>query len=592
MRKVGKLFKKLFKKLTPLLPAAVLVAKIFVAVNIVLTFYNLIFIGRIFPNVYIAGIDVSGLTVKEANSQLNNKLTLPNKITLTGSDDLVFNLKLDELNIKYDLPQSAESAYNTFRTGNLFYDFATRIDALWNKRRMGLRINYDDQKFAESLSVIAGEVYIEPITPNVVLKDGEVVIEQGRLGRDIDVKKLRMEIGYKLSQADSSPITLQTKRTGYQLTQEEKNILKTRAEGVIGKKLILTNEFQTFILNDSDLLSYLDPKNEYKEKSINDLIFKLAQSIERAPQNPTFVFEENRVKEFAPAKPGIKIDETRFTAQLRAKLNELEKGDVKEQTLAIAVKLTEPDITTDTVNNLGIKELIGRGTSRFTGSISSRLYNINLAATRLNGVLIAPGEEFSFNGALGDVSKLTGYKEAYVILDGKTVLGDGGGVCQVSTTLFRAAMNAGLPITERRAHAYRVSYYEQDAGPGLDATVYSPTTDLKFINDTPAHILIQSYPDVKNFTLAFELYGTSDGRKATITKPVTSNITAPPDDLYIDDPTLPLGTIKQTEHRISGAKSVFNYSVERDGETIYEKTFISNYRPWQAVYLRGTGPVQ
>jgi len=270
----------------------------------------------------------------------------------------------------------------------------------------------------------------------------------------------------------------------------------------------------------------------------------------------------------------------------------LEASEEKIANINVSVEIAEPAIKTEDINNLGIKELLGIGTSTFKGSIPGRIHNIELAASRLNGVLIAPGETFSFNEALGDVSRYTGYQSAYVIKDGKTILGDGGGVCQVSTTFFRAALDSGLPIVERRAHSYRVYYYEQDSGPGLDATVYAPTTDLKIQNDTLGHILIQSSTDTKNLALRFEFYGTSDGRVATTTKPVILNSIAPPEDLYQDDPTLASGVVKQTEHKAWGAKVIFDYSVERNGENIYKKQFVSNYRPWQAIFLRGTAPAQ
>lgn len=167
-------------------------------------------------------------------------------------------------------------------------------------------------------------------------------------------------------------------------------------------------------------------------------------------------------------------------------------------------------------------------------------------------------------------------------------MGDGGGVCQVSTTLFRALLAAGLPISERRAHAYRVGYYEQDSPPGLDATVYDPSPDLKFKNDTPSYLLIQTKVDTSVPSLVFEIYGNSDGRVATISKPIISEVVAPAEDLYQDDPTLKQGIIKQTEHKAWGAKVTFKYEVVRDGVVIYQKTFVSTYHPWQAVYLRGT----
>jgi vancomycin resistance protein YoaR len=174
-------------------------------------------------------------------------------------------------------------------------------------------------------------------------------------------------------------------------------------------------------------------------------------------------------------------------------------------------------------------------------------------------------------------------------MEGRTVLGDGGGVCQVSTTLFRAVLAAGLPVLERRAHSYRVGYYEQNSPPGFDATVYSPTTDFKFKNDTPAYILIQAKADNQTSTLIIELWGTNDGRIAKTTKPVITDQVPPPEDLYQDDPALRAGQIKQVDWKAFGAKVKFDYHVERHGEILSHQTFSSNYRPWQAVFLRGTG---
>jgi vancomycin resistance protein YoaR len=189
---------------------------------------------------------------------------------------------------------------------------------------------------------------------------------------------------------------------------------------------------------------------------------------------------------------------------------------------------------------------------------------------------------------VGDISLATGYQQAYVIRDGRTVLGDGGGVCQVSTTLFRAILAAGLPIVERHAHSYRVGYYEQDSKPGLDATVFAPSADLKFTNDTSAYILIQSQVDKSKMTLEFDLYGTSDERKAELGKVRVWDVSDPPPDLYEDDPTLPAGTVKQVDYKAWGAKAAFDWKVTRGEEVLQERTFYSNYQPWQAVFLRGT----
>ena len=240
-------------------------------------------------------------------------------------------------------------------------------------------------------------------------------------------------------------------------------------------------------------------------------------------------------------------------------------------------------------NKFGIKELIGRGEASFAGSIPGRITNIKIATGHINGTLVPPNEVFSFGNAVGDISAATGYDYAYIISEGRTVLGTGGGVCQVSTTVFRAALNAGLPIVTRTAHAYRVHYYEEGGAPvGLDATVYPPAVDLKFKNDTPGYILITSQIDLSGQNLYFNIYGTSDGRTVKLNGPVISNYTSAPAAKYQDDPTLPKGVTKQVDWSAPGSTVIFERVVERGGQVINTDKFISNYRPWQAVYLVGT----
>ncbi len=266
----------------------------------------------------------------------------------------------------------------------------------------------------------------------------------------------------------------------------------------------------------------------------------------------------------------------------------MSRRKIQKINIPIGIKILNPKITTDKANSLGVKELIGKGTSLFYHSISQRIFNINLAASRINGVLIAPNETFSFDKALGDVSSFTGYQQAYIIQNGKTVLGDGGGVCQVSTTFFRALLNSGLPITERNPHSYRVGYYEQDSPPGLDATIYVPSVDLRFKNDTNNYILVQTEVDSAAQRLSIFLYGSLDGRTVSLTTPVVTNRVPPPGDLYQDDPTLPKGVIKQVDFKAEGSSVSFTRDVVKNGKKIISEKFVSNYKPWQAVFMRGT----
>ena len=556
---------------------------------IIFSAYNAVFWDKIFPGIYIANVPVGGKTISQAETILTNTKVLAKEVRLSYQDQ-EFSLPTDELGAVVNYQESVEKAYNYDRSGNLIWGVFQRALAPLREVHLGLSVSLDEEFLDNSLGIIAEEISQDPQYPSVKLAQGEVIVERGSPGSILDSQAAKERIRENLSFVRDESIPLGVKEVDPTIGEIEAENLKVRAKNLVGKKLILESSQEVFEWKEEKIFEALEPLVGYKKEALASEVTKIASSLNREPQNPTFIFEEGRVKEFAPAQDGLKVMQEKMVEEILTALSTLERQEESELTLEIPLEKTPPKISTGDVNNLGIKELIGKGSSNFRGSIANRVYNIGHASSKFKGVLIAPGQTFSFNETLGDVSSLTGYKQAFVIKDGKTVLGDGGGVCQVSSTFFRAALAAGLPIVERRAHSYRVGYYEQGYPPGLDATVYAPTTDLKVLNDTPGHILIQPLFDAKAATLSFEFYGTSDGRVAKTTKPVVSGVTPPPEDLYVDDPALPTGIIKQIDFKAWGAKVTFDYTVERDGEVIYEKTFVSNFRPWQAVFLRGTGP--
>ncbi|HRN71102.1 MAG TPA: VanW family protein [Candidatus Woesebacteria bacterium] len=324
----------------------------------------------------------------------------------------------------------------------------------------------------------------------------------------------------------------------------------------------------------------------YYDEPVSTFIQNTADSYNMPAKNALFQFEDGKVVSFKADEKGIEILTDEFMKDFR---KEIESISDKKTQLTVTVKdsIIEPEITLAEANNHGVEELIAEGKSDYSHSIPSRVHNVILAASKFNGVLIPKGAEFSFNSIIGDISSTTGYQPAYVIQNGRTVLGDGGGVCQVSTTAFRAALNAGLPITERSAHAYRVSYYENDSDPGFDATIYVPTVDLKFKNDTPASILIMTEIDEENMILTFKFYGKKDDRQIELSPVTIWDVAPAPEPLYEDDPTLPVGQVRQVDYAASGAKTKFTYKVTK-GDEVKEETFTSIFRPWRAVYLRGT----
>ena len=232
-----------------------------------------------------------------------------------------------------------------------------------------------------------------------------------------------------------------------------------------------------------------------------------------APENAKLAFSEGKVFVLTPSKNGLEINPEKSSEKIHSEL----KKNPYLKNIEVETNFLPPEISSSNIEQYGIKEFLGSGVSNFRGSPKNRIHNIRVGAAKFNGVLIKPGEEFSFLKTLGPVDKSTGYLPELVIKTDKTVPEYGGGMCQVSTTCFRAALNAGLKITARTNHAYPVQYY---APQGTDATVYIPSPDLRFINDTPGYILIQTH--IEGTQLIFDFYGTSDGRQTKLIGPIVT----------------------------------------------------------------------
>lgn len=546
---------------------------------------------KIFPKISIAQIDVAKLTAVKAITTLQDNINRTNLNSLTFTfQNQDFNILLSELNFHYLPDYAVDQAFSIGRPKK----FGQAIIDRWNLWRYGKNINLayslDQLLLQKKINALKNQVNVPAIPPTIEIKkwpSKTIIINPGHIGRKLNEEKLIEIIDNQLAQLKVNTLNLPVVDINSQVSTEAANQTKLRAEKFLGKQIKIIFQDNSWVLVEEEIINLLDFNSGFDQEKIASYTGQLAKSIDRPAQNALFNFSQGRVIEFQPAKDGQVLNLTKTSELINQTLLALEKNGKESITLTLPVDLIKPEVETKDVNDLGIKELLGKGESWFYGSIAGRIHNIQVATKKINGLLIPPGETFSFNQAVGDISAQTGYQQAYIIKEGRTVLDDGGGVCQVSTTLFRAVLYAGLPIEERKAHAYRVGYYEQNYQPGIDATVYNPTNDFKFKNDTSANILIQSEVDLNKLKLTFYLYGTVDGRNATISTSRIWDQTPPPPDLYQDDPTLPKGTIKQVDWKAWGAKVAFDWKVTRGDEVLQNRTFYSYYKPWQAVFLRG-----
>lgn len=300
---------------------------------------------------------------------------------------------------------------------------------------------------------------------------------------------------------------------------------------------------------------------------------RLLLGLSRKPRPARFVFNQDKGW-IAVEKTGYSFDRARASAAY----SEAQKAGRHEFVLPVLTLAPKQGVVE--LYQQGIVELIGEGRTNFRGSLPSRVHNIRLASSRFEGVRIPAGSVFSFNRTLGPVTAAAGYQKAWVIRGSRTVWDVGGGVCQVCTTVFRAAYFSGLPLVERYPHSYQVGYYKPT---GLDATT-APPKDLRFKNDTPGPILIQT--SIDGYELIFRFFGRKD-RTVTWRGPYVSERIPPLPTRYTYDSNLPRGYRRQIDFAAEGAVVRVYRTVRLNNGVVRSDTLTSRYRPWGAVYLLG-----
>ena len=553
----------------------------------VFVIYHLYFANKVIKGIWIDDINLSGLNSQETVSKLISDLNPSKKVVVKIGKDYSYNIAPDDIKFQYLPVKTAKKTFSIGRSGNLFTESKIKLFGLFLKTQVEPEYKYDKYALQDLLENIKAEALDEVVEPEYKINGDNVAIKSGISGYTFDMHLAEQEIIDRIRGKNTSEIVLETTKVDPILTIEDLDVLKPSVEALIFRSFSITYGDKSWKLAPDDLIKLIIPQKQAGEvklvvydPTLVDILRNIAVEIDRNPRGQILEVKDLEVIKFISSEEGRK---------LRFKESAVKAKEALLSNSLLSVELVV-DITNPPENNneFGIKDLLGEGRSKFKGSIPSRIHNIELAASRVNGTLVPSGDVFSFNEAVGEINRSTGYTSAWVIDKGRTVLGDGGGVCQVSTTLFRAALNAGLSIVERNAHSYRVSYYEQESPVGIDATIYRPSVDLKFKNDTDGYLLITSEFNADEYSLTFRIYGKDDGRVVKMTEPKVLSKSAPPNTIYEEDPTLAKGVTRQVEHSVWGAKVTFSRVVSREGKTLYNDVFSSNYRPWPSVYKVGT----
>lgn len=547
--------------------------------------YHLAYAKKVIPGVKIANIALGNKSQDEVKAILSrtfDERSSPPVKLVAGEKS--FELSFEELGLAYNLDKTVAAVFAIGRSGNLLKDLEIEVRVWFKGVEVDPVLTVEQEKLDSVLLEIAEELDNPPTESKFEIEGGELKIIEAKSGRVVNQERLEKKIFDSLKGFSAAVIEIPLEDATPEIKALDLEAVRPQVEELLASPIKLTYQSRSWTPTKGEVLTFIKFQKEdlairvgVEESRLSDYIGKLAAQINREPKGDIFKLGGDRVVEFRLASNGLELDEKETLKLLSDALLH------SKETIELPVKTSTP---LRSANEYGITHLLGRGISNFAGSSQGRINNIKTASAKLRGTLVAPGETFSFNQFLGEVSAATGYDTAWIIKEGRTVLGTGGGVCQVSTTVFRAAFNSGLEILKRTAHAYRVHYYEPPVG--FDATVYDPSPDLVFTNDTSNYILIWSNVDVPNQTLTFSIYGTSDGRSTKMIGPFVSNETPPPPPKYQEDPNLAKGVTQQIDFAAWGADAVLKREVYRDGRILHSDTFVSHFKPWQAVYLVGT----
>ncbi|MFW5713306.1 MAG: VanW family protein [Brevefilum sp.] len=570
--------------------------------------FEVIYAEKIYPGVYVHDVNLSGLTLDEASSLLAEEVpyTYGGQIILNYGEKTWEAHPID-FGYLVDPSFSAQQAYAFGRDGWLPGNLLEKGRAWFTGVQLSPVAFYDERMAQSYLQSIADEIDRPVLEASLALEDTEVIVKRGQVGRELDIEGTLALLRTSLSQMQNLDIELPVK-------EMEPSILDVGPQAELAREILSESLILTAPDGEGDtsswsiqpealaaMLSVTSVENGAGEATayainVNEGLFevylkRLAPELELKPINARFIFNDDtgELEVIEPAMIGRSLDVTRSVEQINAKL--------KEGKHRIALQFTSrpPDVTDEsTGEDLGITELVHQETSYFYGSDAARIQNIEKASSEFHGLLISPGETFSMAEALGNISLENGYAEALIIYGGQTIQGVGGGVCQVSTTLFRTVFFAGFPIVERHAHAYRVGYYEMRPDgskdpnlAGLDATVYVPIVDFKFTNDTDHWLLMETY--MGNASLTWKFYSTKDGRSVSWQTTGPKNVIPAPEPLYRENPELEKGEIEQVDYEADGAEISITRTVYKNDQVHFSDSFYTKFRPWQAIYEYGPG---
>lgn len=568
--------------------------------------FQVFYLDRAYPGVTINDTEVTGMTQPEIADLVATHADeiLKESISIQVGEE-THTFTKEELGVYIDVEATADKAYNIGRQGNLLLDVPMHLSLLSRSRDVQPIVLYNTGSSNQILqSLIEVSNYPPQKAELVIHSVDEVEIVPAKFGQQLHVDATRPLIEAALFSDSIEPVKAVTQKIQPAISNEAVAPTYRQVTNLLAKPLTFSYKSDTdtvewhiepkTLLSMIELVEWVDENGklqlrmDIKQDEFTPYYEEFAKRIDQESVDAELRFdqEENQLVVLKESIDGRLLDtEATWTETVAA----IEGGT---NFVELPVVFTPARIPSQDLNALGIKEVVSESTSYFSGSNEGRMNNIKVSASKFDGVVIPPDELFSFNEHLGEVTKEEGYDESLIIFGNRTTVGIGGGVCQVSTTVFRTAFFGGFEIVERWAHGYRVSWYEINSDIGLDATIYSPDVDFKFRNDTGHFLLIHTESDLEVGTVTFKFFGTSTNREVVVSEPTVTNVVKHGPPIYENDPSLPEGITKQVDWAQDGMNVSVTRLVKDGDELLYNDEIVSRYRPWTAVYKVGTKRTQ
>lgn len=500
--------------------------------------FNFSFSEKIYPRISVAGSNIGNLSPKIAQKSIENRINAWQKakiqINYSDSSDPALSkswrVEPAVLGIIPSAQKNILSAYNIGRTGNTLK--IIRQITLVATKGNNLLVSYDldENKFNDYIE--NNFSFLEKPGKNASLAfiNGDLKEIPSQTGYTIDRDDLKQKITADIQNLSDNPVSIKISASSPKITNDKIKKAQSQTINLTTGKISLQFEKKSWLLEKNLIESSLsfipvaDPANknetilglEITPGLINDYLEKIQMEINREPSNAVFGIKDEQIIIESGGETGAVLSLDKSTKKI---IDEMQKGaanNINDIEIKLEIEEKEPLIGKKNLEDMKIDSLLGQGKSDFSGSPANRRHNIATGAAKFNNIFIAAGEEFSFVKTLGEISAKTGYLPELVIKENKVIAELGGGLCQVSSTAFRAAIYSGLPIIERRPHSYAVPYYNPQ---GMDATIYPPHPDLRFKNDTDTPILVQT-KIIKN-SLIFNFFGKKQERIIKIIGPNT-----------------------------------------------------------------------